>query len=634
MIALTLGAVLVTVFRPIAWSAEETRLAIVGPAAIGILVFLVAVPLGVAVKPIGAGPAALTPTVISLLLILGSGVVWAILRFAGIWGLGPLAPSPDPDDPVRLTEPGSPPPEGWLRPGTLLGLPIVWGVIWLAVVPIVVYVISYLPWVALGNRLTDTWPPGHTGQTLLDLTRQMYDYHNGLRATHAASSPYWAWPFDLKPVWFYQDSFAANTAAAIYDAGNLVAWWLSIPAMLFVAWQAFKRRSLALGLVVRRVRVPVAAVGPDRPGDLPVPLLRGRAVPADRPCLLRGRAAATDRRARTWALARVSAAIAVLGPALMWLFKGPLCTFVRVTAVNPGSEACVATAPGQIVLTWRTAGLAAVLLVAGGLLVFQILRLGSGARSAEEANRRFLQIAATAVGGVIGLVLVGGLLPDSAILSQDGFRIEPIALVVLVALSPIAWVVATARDSRRFAAGILLACVVWFVTWYPNISGLPVAGRDRERVPGPPADLPVRVPVPGQHGQGRPVLDHGPPCRHAPAPGRAPRHERDRGLRGMGLADRRGRARSGAPRPRLDRDDRSGRLRRVAPASVASGRARIGQCPGPSRERQPRRAMTEGSSAAPRGSEIAGWARGEAGISARKSAGRAPWAASRRITKP
>ena len=64
---------------------------------------------------------------------------------------------------------------------------------------------------------------------------------------------------------------------------------------------------------------------------------------------------------RTWALARMAAALAILGPALMWLFKGPLCTFVRVEAVNAGSQACVATAPGQIVLTWRAVGIAAAL---------------------------------------------------------------------------------------------------------------------------------------------------------------------------------------------------------------------------------------------------------------------------------
>ena len=472
MIALTLGAVLVTVLHPIAWSFEELRLAIVGPAALGLLVFLVAVPLGVATSSFTIGPIAVTPVEVAFALALASGGVWLLLRFAGMWGLGPLAPPAEPDDPVRLTEPAAPAPEGWLRPGAMLGLPIVWAVICLGAIPIAVYVVSYLPWVALGNRLTETWPPGNTGQTLLALTSSMYDYHNGLRATHAASSPYWAWPFDLKPVWFYQDSFAANTAGAIYDAGNLVAWWLSIPAMAFVAWQAYKRRSLALGLVfvafalqwMPWARIDRATFQYHYYAAIPFLLIALAYFLAE---LRNGPSA------RTWTLARLAAAVAILGPALMWLFKGPLCTFVRVTAVNPGSEACVATAPGQIVLTWRTAGLAAVLIVTGALLVVQFLRLRSD-RSYAGADRRFGWIAVTALGGVIGLLAAGALLPDTPIISQNGFRIEPIALVVLVALSPIAWVVATARDARRFVAGVVLACVAWFVVWYPNLSGLPL----------------------------------------------------------------------------------------------------------------------------------------------------------------
>jgi len=471
MIVLTLATVLVTVLHPIAWSPDETRLAIVGPAALGILVFLVTVPLGIATTPIALSSVALTPTQIALTLIVASGAVWLILRLAGTFGLGPLAPLPEPDDPVRLVEPAAPPPDGWLRPGAMLGLPIGWAVVCLGLVPIAVYVISYLPWVALGNRLTDSWPPGNTGQTLLELTRSMYDYHNGLRATHAASSPYWAWPFDLKPVWFYQDSFAGGTAAAIYDAGNLVAWWLSIPALAFVAWQAFKRRSLGLALVfvafawqwMPWARIDRATFQYHYYAALPFVLIAlayflGELRHGPSPW--------------TWALARLSAALAILGPALLWLFKGPLCTFVRVTAVNPGSEACVATAPGQIVLTWRTAGLALVLIVAGAFLIVQLLRLGGSDQG--PANRRLIGIGLTAAAGVAGLLAVGAFLQDTPIVSQNGFRIEPIALVVLVALSPIAWVVATARDTRRFMAGALLACLAWFVTWYPNLSGLPL----------------------------------------------------------------------------------------------------------------------------------------------------------------
>ena len=63
------------------------------------------------------------------------------------------------------------------------------------------YVVSYIPWAFVENhQIVAGWPSGHTGQTLLELTGEMYNYHNTLSAAHAASSPWWAWPFDLKPV--------------------------------------------------------------------------------------------------------------------------------------------------------------------------------------------------------------------------------------------------------------------------------------------------------------------------------------------------------------------------------------------------------------------------------------------------
>ena len=53
-------------------------------------------------------------------------------------------------------------------PGTLLGIPIVWALASLVAVPLVVYVISYIPWAMVeGHQLFPGWPPGHTGQTLL-----------------------------------------------------------------------------------------------------------------------------------------------------------------------------------------------------------------------------------------------------------------------------------------------------------------------------------------------------------------------------------------------------------------------------------------------------------------------------------
>ena len=105
--------------------------------------------------------------------------------------------------------------------------------------------------------------------------------------------------------------------------------------MAFVAWQAFKRRSLALALVfvafafqwMPWARIDRATFQYHYYAAIPFLLIALAYFLAE---LRNGPSA------RTWTLARVAAAAAILGPALMWLFKGPLCTFVRVDRGQPG----------------------------------------------------------------------------------------------------------------------------------------------------------------------------------------------------------------------------------------------------------------------------------------------------------
>ena len=180
----------------------------------------------------------------------------------------------------------------------------------------------------------------------LDLTKAMYNYHNDLPNPHPASSPWWAWTFDLKPVWFYEQGFAGSTSASIYDAGNLVAWWLAVPAMAFVAWQAFRRRSPALALIAIAFAVPVDLLGADRPRGVPVPLLHGAAVRVPGPRLLPGRAVARSLAADLAAGAARRRGVAVLGPFLLWLFHRPLCAVVRVERGQPGLAGLPHADPG------------------------------------------------------------------------------------------------------------------------------------------------------------------------------------------------------------------------------------------------------------------------------------------------
>ena len=380
MIALTLAAVLIAVLHPVAWTVEEIRFAIGAPPAAGIALLLVAIPLNLLGTAIPVGQFKVSVLTLSLLLVLLGGLAALGFWLAGLFGFGPLAPAVPPDV-ERRAAPASPAPEGWLRLGSGFGAPALWTAVSLLALPIAVYVISYLPWVALGNRLTDAWPPGNAGQTLLQLTQSMYDYHNNLRAAHPASSPWWAWPLDLKPVWFYQGSFAGNTAASIYDAGNIVVWWIAIPAMAFCAWQAYRRRSLALGLLVLAFawqwlpwsRIDRATFQYHFYTSVPFFVL-GLAYFAGE--LWHGASR------HTWLLAKVAAAVAIVAPALLWIGKGPLCGFVRVDAVNPGSQACVGN-PGNLVVTAQVAALVLIVAVAIVVLIYLLMHLDRGGGNRE-----------------------------------------------------------------------------------------------------------------------------------------------------------------------------------------------------------------------------------------------------------
>ncbi len=466
MIALTLVAAAVTVLHPIAWTVEEVQIAVAGPAGVGALVALAAIPLQLGTT--------------ALALALGCFGL-AALAAAGFWltgrlGFGPLAPPPAPDDPTALLDPPAAAPDGWLRPGWRWGLPIGWAGVSLLAIPAAVYVALYLPWVALGNRLTATFPAGNTGQTLLDLTKSMYDYHNNLRATHAAASPWWGWPLNLKPVWFFQQGFGGSTSGAIYDGGNLVIWWLAIPAIAFVAWQAYRRRSLGLALIsiviawlwISWARIDRATFEYHFYTTLPFVILGLAYFVAE---LWHGPSA------RTWRLARAGAAAALLAPVVMWLGKGPLCAIAGVEKVNAGSPACSASAALPFTLTAQVVGLIGVLVVGGGLLVWQLVRLDRAIRAGADpgdagaASRRIL---GTGLVAGASLVAAAVLLPATPLVQTPSVPGEVLSLLLLLVLGPIAWLAWSARSPRRFVVGVVLAAAVVFVAFYPNWSGLPL----------------------------------------------------------------------------------------------------------------------------------------------------------------
>src|SRR5204863_7387722 len=139
-----------------------------------------------------------------------------------------------------------------------------------------------------------------------------------------------------KPVWCCQDSCAGAASASTSDARNRVAWRLAIPAMRFVTYQSFKRRSLAPALVTRAfatqwlawARIDRAAFQYHYYTAVPFLLIASAYLIAE---LWNGPSW------RTWVHVRLARAAAILRPSAPWLLPRPVCGIAGFTFIHPRS---------------------------------------------------------------------------------------------------------------------------------------------------------------------------------------------------------------------------------------------------------------------------------------------------------
>ena len=110
-----------------------------------------------------------------------------------------------------------------------------------AVIPLAIYLGSYVRWFG-GSTAPYGW-------NLWELTQQMYWYHSSLTAPHCAGSPWWSWPLDLKPVYWYFGASGGGTNGYIYDAGNIVLFWAALPAAALTVALAIRTRSWSLAVL-------------------------------------------------------------------------------------------------------------------------------------------------------------------------------------------------------------------------------------------------------------------------------------------------------------------------------------------------------------------------------------------------
>jgi dolichyl-phosphate-mannose--protein O-mannosyl transferase len=137
-------------------------------------------------------------------------------------------------------------------------------------IPIVVYLLTYIPFVLQAStgtwqeKLLTTgeigavdWGKGITGETragghgwykVWEQQGDMWRYHTGLKERHPYESPWWSWPLMLRPTWYFFEG-EEGKISGIWGIGNAFLWWGSVPAWLMAVSLAWREKRSALGAV-------------------------------------------------------------------------------------------------------------------------------------------------------------------------------------------------------------------------------------------------------------------------------------------------------------------------------------------------------------------------------------------------
>lgn len=107
-------------------------------------------------------------------------------------------------------------------------------VLFFGVIPIAIYVLSYIPYMNCeGTGLLGVWQN----------QEEMLTYHGKtvLGSTHSFDSPWYEWPVNVRPIWYYTGS-VGDKVEVINSFGNPIVWWTGLIALFYCAYDAYKTK--------------------------------------------------------------------------------------------------------------------------------------------------------------------------------------------------------------------------------------------------------------------------------------------------------------------------------------------------------------------------------------------------------
>ncbi len=104
-----------------------------------------------------------------------------------------------------------------------------WCCLFFLLIPFALYFAAFLPLCTLPHNLRayNLW------DCFWNYQRNMFNYHSRLQAEHFFASPWYEWPFDIRPIWYFTSSTVDATGgySTISALGNPLFWWAGVPAL-------------------------------------------------------------------------------------------------------------------------------------------------------------------------------------------------------------------------------------------------------------------------------------------------------------------------------------------------------------------------------------------------------------------
>jgi len=121
-----------------------------------------------------------------------------------------------------------------------------WCTLWFIFFPLVIYILSYIPFYRTGYLLPDYGFFAGVIQNQHD----MINFHLTLHDFHPFSSYWWEWLINWRPMFYFANTLPNNISQGISSFGNPIVWWGGLAALSYTGYRAFKRDNTAIFLLI------------------------------------------------------------------------------------------------------------------------------------------------------------------------------------------------------------------------------------------------------------------------------------------------------------------------------------------------------------------------------------------------